>query len=152
MLIYLPKIFSKPCIERLEKLGLDTPIHNESNNIFSFKSNLDYFHPKKYIPPWKYGDDKISPCETRTFTACRSMYNIQRLIGSGGSFRYCCKYVGKVDKKNYCTVSTSADGSLIQRATFFHNTKCVTSDKYQQAEREKKRNCKNPQGIVISIN
>ena len=35
-------------------------------------------------------------------------------------------------KNNYCTVSTSADGSLIRRAMFLHNTKLVTSNKVQQ--------------------
>ena len=129
-----------------------TPIHNESNRIISFKSNLDYFHLKKHIPPQKYGDDNISPCEKRTFTACRSMKNIQHLSGSGGYCKYCCKYVGKIDKNNYCIVYTSANGSLIRCAIFLHNTKRVTSDKLQQAELEKKRNWKHPQGTVISVN
>ena len=88
------------------------------------------FHPKKHIPPWKYDGDNISYCKTKTFTACRSMHNIQCLSGSGGSCKYCCKYVGKIDKNNYCTVSTYADGSLIRREIFLHNTKRVTSDKF----------------------
>ena len=49
-------------------------------------------------------------------------------------------------------MSTTADGSLIRRANFLHNTKCVTTDKVQQAEREKKRNWKHPQGTFISVN
>ena len=76
VLIDLPNNLSKPCIERLLNSGLDTPTRKNSNAIVSFKSNLDYFHPKKHIPPWKYGDDKISPCETRTFNSCRSIHNI----------------------------------------------------------------------------
>ena len=83
---------------------------------------------------------------------CWSIQNIQCLIGSGGSWKYCCKYVGNIEKNNYYTVSLSADGSLIRRANVLHNTKRVTSDKFQQAEREKKRNWKNPQGTVISVN
>ena len=71
---------------------------------------------QKNIPPWKYGYNNISPCETRKFTACRSMHNILCLSGSGGSWKYCCKYVGNIDKNKYCTVSTSDDGSLIWRA------------------------------------
>ena len=58
-------------MERLEKSGFATPIRNERKKNVSLKSNLDYFHPKKHIPPWKYGNDKISPCETSTFTAGR---------------------------------------------------------------------------------
>ena len=46
MLIDLPNNLYKPCIERLEKSGLDTPIRNIGNVIFSFKSNLDYFRPE----------------------------------------------------------------------------------------------------------
>ena len=34
----------------------------------------------------------------------------------------------------YCTVSTYAGGILIRRANVLHNTKYVTSDKFQQAE------------------
>ena len=52
----------------------------------------------------------------------------------------------------YCTVSTYAGGILIRRANVLHNTKYVTSDKFQQAELQKKRNFKQPQGTVISIN
>ena len=47
VLIYLTKKNSKPCIERLEKLFLDTLIRNKCNEIVYFKSNLDYFHPKQ---------------------------------------------------------------------------------------------------------
>ena len=35
---------------------------------------------------------------------------------------------------------------------FFHNTKRVTSDKFQQEEQEKKRNWKHLPGTVISVN
>ena len=82
----------------------------------------------------KYGDDNIYPCETRTFTACGSVQNIQCLSALGGSCKYFCKYIGEIDKNNYCTVSTSSDGSLIRRANILNNTKRVTSDKVQHAE------------------
>ena len=59
------------------------------------------------------------------------MHNIQCLSGSGGSFKYCCKFIGKVDKKYY-TVPTSVDGSLIRWAICLENNKCVTSNKVQQ--------------------
>ena len=74
--IDLPNIFSKPCIERLEKANLAKLTRNAADEIVSFKSHIDYFHPKKRIPPWKYGDPNISPCETKTFDTCRSMQNI----------------------------------------------------------------------------
>ena len=47
------------------------------------------------------------------------MQNILCLSGSVGSWKYCCRYVGKIDKNNYCTVSTYAGGILILRADVF---------------------------------
>ena len=78
----LPNNFSKPCLERLEKCGLATLQRNVDDEIISFDSSLDYFHPKKHIPPWKPGDPNISPCECKTFTICRSMQNMQCLNGT----------------------------------------------------------------------
>ena len=49
-------------------------------------------------------------------------------------------------------MSISADGSLIRHANILHNNKHVTSDKFQQEEREKKSNWKHMQGTVISFN
>jgi hypothetical protein len=110
----LPNNFSNSCLEKLERVGLAILERNKNDEILLFKSHLDYFHPKKHIPPWKYGDDNISPCaETKTFLACRSIQNILCLCGAGGSCKYCCKYVGKIDKNNYCTVSTSSDDTLV---------------------------------------
>ena len=57
-----------------------------------------------------------------------------------------------MDKNNYCTVSSAADGTLIRREHFLHNTKRVTSDKVQQEQRENKRDWKHPQGHVVSTN
>ena len=151
-LIDLPNNLSKPCIKLLEKSGLVTIIRNKCYEIASFKIILDCFHPKKRILPWKYGDDNISPCETRTFTECRSIQNIQCLSGSGGSCKYICKYVGKIEKNNYWKVSTSADGSFIGRAIFLQNAKHFTSNKSQQSELDNKCNRKHPQGTVISFN
>ena len=109
----LPNNFSELCLKRLEKAGVAILERNDDGDIVSFKSHLDYFHPKKHIPPWKYGDENISPCETKTFIACRSMQNIQCLYGAGGSCKYCCKYVAKIDKNKYFIVSASTDGTLI---------------------------------------
>ena len=119
--------------------------------MFFFQKQLGIFHPRKHVLPWIYGYDNISPCETIMFTACRKMQNIQCLSGSGGSCKYCCKYVGNIDKNNYCTVSKSADGILIRQEIVLQNTQHVTYDKFQQAEWEKKRNWKHPQGTVTSV-
>ena len=47
---------------------------------------------------------------------------------------YCCKYVGKVDKNNYCSVASTQDSNFIRRDNMLHNTKRVTSDRVQQME------------------
>ena len=44
------------------------------------------------------------------------------------------------------------DGSFIRGAIFLHNTKRVTSNKFQQAKRVKKINWKHPHCTVISVN
>ena len=58
------------------------------------------------------------------------MQNCQRLDQAGGCCKYICKYLGKVDKQNYITVSTNKDNKCeIQRnSTYLHNTKVTTSD------------------------
>ena len=125
-------------MERLEQVGVVEIEINESGDIKSWQGNHNYSHPKKHLPPWKPGDPNISPCETETFCVCRSMQNVQFLCGAGGgSCKHCCKYVGKVDKNNYCPVASTKDGGLIRRDDMFHNTKRVTSDKVKQMEREK---------------
>ena len=68
------------------------------------------------------------------------MHNIQCLSGSVGPYKYCYRYFGNIDKNTYCMASTSADGSLIFRVIDLHNTKCVTSDKVQKSEGDKKCN------------
>ena len=80
MLIDILNNFSKLCIKRFGKSVFATLIRNECNKIVSFKIRLDYFN-EKYITPWKYSNDKISPCETITFTGFMSMQNIKCLCG-----------------------------------------------------------------------
>ena len=58
------------------------------------------------------------------------------LSGSVGSWKYCCRYFGKIVKNNYCTVYIYADGRLIRRAIVLLNTRCVTYYKFQQSEQE----------------
>ena len=64
------------------------------------------------------------------------MYNIQCLCVSGGSYKYCCKYVGKIDKKTtaQCIHLLMITWSDVQNV---HNTKRVTSDKVPKSEQEK---------------
>jgi len=58
------------------------------------------------------------------------MQNIQCLYGAGdGSCKYCCKYAGKIDKNNYCTIATNIEGNLIRRDNMLYNTKRVILDK-----------------------
>ena len=50
------------------------------------------------------------------------------------------------------TVSTNADGSLIMRSNFLHNTKISSSVYHQQKEQELKREYNHTLGRCISIN
>ena len=115
------------------------------------KSTWIFFIKRKHIPPWKYGNDSISPCETIIFTACGSINNIQCLSGSVGLCKYYFKYVGKIDKNNNCTVSKYTDGSLTQRA-FFCTIPNVLLLIKSNNQNKRKKNWKHPQGTVISVN
>jgi hypothetical protein len=149
----LPNNFSDATIEVLVKCGLAVqPEENEHGFKNNFKSNLDFFHPKRHIPATNpCGDTNMSPVEGYTFSVCRSMQNLQILVGTGGVNKYVCKYIGKIDETNYVVIKIDGHGRLVTRAHFLHNTK-VTSTKIQEDKvREKEnRNSNAPQGRIIS--
>ena len=72
---------SPECIEKLVAIGMADPIcYNEKGYPSEFKSNHPFFHPTRHIPPTNPNDDcNMSPVEGKTFSACRSMQNIQCL-------------------------------------------------------------------------
>ena len=78
----------------------------------------------------------MSPVETKLFSACRSMQNIQSLHCTNGVNKYVCKYCAKLDQQNYIIAKSHPfdSGTLITKSHFLHNTKITTS-----AINEKKR-------------
>ena len=78
---------------------------------------MPYFHPKRHIPPTNSTDDiNMSPVETKLFSTCRSMQNIQSLTCTNGVNKYVCKYCAKLDQQNYVVVKSHPydQGSLIK--------------------------------------
>ena len=90
-----------------------------------FQSSLDYFHPKRWIPAISPGEGFVSPFEKETFAICQSMQNVQRLDQAGGCCKYACKYLAKIDKQNYITISINNEkkGTFESNSTYLHNTK-----------------------------
>lgn len=72
-----------------------------------------HFHPKRHIPPTNPSDDlNMSPVEGKTFAVTRAMQNAQLLTDCGGVNKYVCKYIGKIDEKNYVIVNIGGRGRL----------------------------------------
>ena len=75
-----------------------------------------------YIPRTHGFDDiNMSPAETKLFTACRSMQNIQSFHYTNGVNKYVCKYCAKLDQQN-CIIARSHpydSGTLITKPHFF---------------------------------
>ena len=116
--------YSVACLKVLESIGLtDTLSFDSEGNVTEFKSSLDFFHPVRHIPPTNPTTDKnISPVEGYTFANLKSIQNVQRLKGSGGTSKCLCKYIAKIDEQNYCVIEVDGQGQLVSKATFLHNT------------------------------
>ena len=116
---------SQECIDKLIEIGMADPItHNYRGVPSEFRCSHPFFHPTRHIPPTNpHFDKNISPVEGKTFSACKSMQNIQCLISSGGMNKYVCKYVGKMDENNHVIFRVHAHDSvvLISQSTFLHN-------------------------------
>ena len=146
---------SKECIDRLVKIGLAEPItRNEFGVPSDFKSNHNYFHPKRHIPPTNPNDTyNISPVEGYTFSILKSMQNVQSLTHTNGLNRYVCKYVGKIDEQNQVLVRSHPhhEGTLISNATFLKNTKVTSTSINENRVLSKKRDKFHPKGRLISL-
>ena len=138
----MPNNYSVQCLQILEKIGLTEKLTIDSdNNVKEFKSTLPFFHPKRHIPPTNPTDDiNISPVNGYLFSVCKSMQNLQRLLGAGGCSKYVCKYIAKVDEQNYLVVEIEGKRQLVTKAYFLHNTKLSTSSMGESKEKKKQHN------------
>ena len=152
----LPNQYSLECLERLVQIGLvENIIVSKDGYEAPFKSNLEFFHPKRHIPPTNpTGDINMSPVEGYFFTACRSMQNVQYLTLCGGVNKYVVKYIGKIDEQNYVIICTdsSKNGKLVSKSFFLHNTKVVGSKINEDKRKEQNREKNHAQGRAISQN
>ena len=141
----LPNEWSFDCLQRLIKVGIVLPLCvNADGYQAPVQFTMDFFKPKRHIPPINPSDDKnISPVEGKTFSMCRSMQNIQLLTDCGGVNKYVCKYIGKIDEKNFVVAKVDGRGQLVTRNEFLHNTKVETTkineDKARLSSRENAR-------------
>ena len=148
----LPKNWSKECIERLKLLGLAEEITTGENEIV-IQYNDDFFLPKRHIPhTMNTHDVNMSPVEGKTFSACRSMQNVQMLTDCGGVNKYVVKYIGKIDEQNYVVIYADGRGQLVTKGQFLHNTKITSSKKNDDEARSKRRDNNHPQGRAVSQN
>ena len=152
----LPNQYSLECLDRLVQIGLvERIIVTKDGYEAPFKSSLEYFHPKRHIPPTNpNGDNNMSPVEGYLFVACRNMQNVQFLTLCGGVNKYVVKYIGKIDEQNYVIIGTdsSKNGALVSRAYFLHNTKVSTSKFNEDKLKEQNRSKNHVQGRAISQN
>ena len=113
----------------LERVDLVDAVEiDKAGNMLNFKSNLEFFHPVRHIPPTNPNDDhNMSPVEGKTFAITRSMQNIQVLKGAGGCSKYVLKYITKNDEQNYVIIDVSGKGKMVSKAHYLHNTKVVSS-------------------------
>ena len=142
-------------VEILEKIGLFEPIRvNEFGYVSPFKSSHPYFHPKRHIPPTVgFNDINMSPVETKLFSACRSMQNVQSLNCTNGTNKYVCKYCAKLDQQNYIIVKSHPHnaGTLMSKSQFLHNTKITSSAHQENKLLKQSRDYRLPRGRAISL-
>ena len=67
--------------------------YNGYENIF--KSSLDIFNPKRWIPAVVPYKAPIYPYKSETFCVCQSQKSCQLLTEDGGFSKYLCKYVAR---------------------------------------------------------
>lgn len=120
--------YSLECLKILDEVGLLEELeYDDLGNVIHFQSKIDYFHPKRHHPPRNLSEGFISPVEGYTFAVCKSMQNVQRLVGAAGVAKYVCKYIAKVDEKNYIVVLVNGQEKFTTQAHFLHNTKVTAS-------------------------
>ena len=112
----LPNEWSFECINCFIKMGLAEPICVNKEG----SQSAIIFHGSPTNP----SDDKnMSPVEGKTFSVCSSMQNIEMLTNCSDVNKYVCKYIGKIDEKNYDVVFVDGRGQLVTKNVFLHNTK-----------------------------
>ena len=94
---------SPKVVEILQKIGLFEAIQiNDQGHVLQYKSHHPFFNPCRHIArTHSFVDIFMSLVETKLFTACRSMENIQSSHCTNGVNKYVCKYCAKLGQQNY---------------------------------------------------
>ena len=95
----IPLTNTQQCWEKQNKIGLATSMLNDNGNENIFKSSLDIFNPKRWIPDVVPGEAPISLYKIETFYVCQSRKNYQLLTETRVWYKYCYKHLYKIDKK-----------------------------------------------------
>ena len=90
--------------EGLHKPGLENSVLNDNGNENIFKSSIDIFNTKRWIPAIVPGEDPISPYENETFYVHQFQKKYQLLTEAGGCCKYFCNYLAIIYRKNYINI------------------------------------------------
>ena len=146
---------SPAAIEILRNIDIVQPLQiSEHGYIYPFKANHPYLHPQRHVPSTLTTNDcNMSPVETKLFSMCRSMQNVQSLLVCNGCNKYVCKYCAKLDQQNHVIVKSHPNdiGTLMSRSRFLHNTKISTSAYNEKKIMDKDRYKNHPSGRKISL-
>ena len=153
----LPNDLPRECLDRLVRIGLaslPTEITDEAETLLKPSFKHGFFKPSRHIPPIDHNSgSNMSPVEPHLFLLCRSMQNVQLIRGCGGYNKYICKYIAKIDEQNYVVVSVhqNANGKLVTKSSFLHNTKISRSAHNENELCKVSREYSRPQGRAISL-
>ena len=134
MFMDIPLTVAQKCWERLHKIGLENYVFSDNGNENIFKSSLNIFNPKLWIPDIVPGKAPIYQYESETFCVCQYQQNCQLLTEAGVCCKYFCKYIAKTSRQNYIKILMDNEnkGSNESNSTYLHNTK--TNSSYIQQE------------------
>ena len=142
-------------LERLRQIGIVNNINTDQNGqIISFSSDLPYFNPRRHLPRTnRTHDQNISPVESKTFSAFRSMQNIQMISGTNGMNKYVCKYIVKIDESNLLHIESNSKKSNTFKISeqVRTNTKVTSSKIVEDKATQKSKNKNKPTGRSISF-
>ena len=109
LFVDLLNFVSDSCQEVLHKIGLANPIDDITGERNKFKSSSEFSYSVCYILSMKPGELPNSPYKSQTFCFFRYMKNCQLLNKSCSCYKYCCKYITKIDKQKYFIFKTDKD-------------------------------------------
>ena len=135
--------YSYDVLNRLKEIGIVQELNYDPNGtITSYKCDHPFFNPKRHIPRTNRSLDlNMSPVESKTFCAMRSMQNIQLISGTNGMNKYVCKYIVKIDENSLLRIDSSRTSENSYSVTEIDrtNTKVTSSNINEEKALEGKK-------------